>query len=117
MLKKWNQFLEEYNKDWEKVPRKPDDFSIFLIGVIILKLTASISPVKKNTHKRQPAKIPPWAWDLWRLKAWVCHQESAAFLPRSLLTYGEVILILVSSLYKVNAYLDFNSAIFGKVLI
>lgn len=50
MSNKWNQFLEENNKDWEKVLRKPDDFSIFLIGIIILKLTASISPVAKNTH-------------------------------------------------------------------
>lgn len=73
MSNKWNQFLEENNEDWEKVPRQPDDFSIFLIGVIILKLTASISPVAKNTHKPQPAKILLWAWDLWRLKAWVCH--------------------------------------------
>lgn len=54
MSNKWNQFPEENNKGWKKVPGKPEDFSIFLIGAIILKLTANIFPVAKK-HPQTPA--------------------------------------------------------------
>lgn len=71
MSNKLNQFSEENNKGWGKK---------ILIRVIKLKPPTTIFPLAKNTHKTQSAKIPLWAQDLWRWKAWVWYQESVPFL-------------------------------------